>query len=138
MTRKKTVNIAKRLKHWWRESQFAAIKKLLDRTYVRAVIFVLILSSLLLATISVTAQIPSDRVPQNPVYLIQEAQTFYEQRQFDRSAEIWQQAAAAFAAKNDVLNQAMALSNLSLTYQQFGQWEGQNLRSPKASISSID
>ncbi|NJR22568.1 MAG: CHAT domain-containing protein [Richelia sp. CSU_2_1] len=124
MTRKKTVNIAKRLKHWWRESQFAAIKKLLDRTYVRAVIFVLILSSLLLATISVTAQIPSDRVPQNPVYLIQEAQTFYEQRQFDRSAEIWQQAAAAFAAKNDVLNQAMALSNLSLTYQQFGQWEG--------------
>ncbi|MCU0542230.1 MAG: CHAT domain-containing protein [Oscillatoriaceae cyanobacterium Prado104] len=124
MTRKKKVNTSKILKHWLRESQLAAIKKLLDRPYVIAVVFVFILSNLLPAAISVTAQIPSDRVATNPVYLIQEAQRFYEQRQFDRSATIWQQAAAAFAVKKDVLNQAMALSNLSLTYQQFGQWEG--------------
>jgi tetratricopeptide (TPR) repeat protein len=43
-----------------------------------------------------------------------------------QAAALWQQAVSAFAARGDRLNQAMALSNLSLTYQQLGQWEPAN------------
>ena len=42
----------------------------------------------------------------------------YEAGQFEEAAQSWQQAESSFAALGDKLNQAMALSNLSLTVQQ--------------------
>ncbi|MFB2974695.1 CHAT domain-containing protein [Microseira sp. BLCC-F43] len=54
--------------------------------------------------------------------LVQQGKAFYEAGQFSEAAKIWQQAADAFAAAGDKLNQASALSNLSLTYQQLGLW----------------
>ncbi|MEG4817938.1 CHAT domain-containing protein [Microcoleus sp. K5-D4] len=47
----------------------------------------------------------------------------YAAGEFEEAAKYWQQAAAAFEIKGDWLNQAIALSNLSLTYQQFGRWQ---------------
>lgn len=47
----------------------------------------------------------------------------YAAGEFEEAAKYWQQAAAAFEVKGDWLNQAIALSNLSLTYQQFGRWQ---------------
>ncbi|TAF84387.1 MAG: tetratricopeptide repeat protein [Oscillatoriales cyanobacterium] len=44
----------------------------------------------------------------------------YAAGEFEEAAKYWQQAVAAFEVKGDWLNQAIALSNLSLTYQQFG------------------
>jgi CHAT domain-containing protein len=124
MKRKKTGKISKNLITRTRKSQIAAVfRKLLDRPWLLALILLFIVSTTILPAISATAQIPIAQSQQNTPQLIQEAKTFYEQRQFDRSANIWQQAAAAFAAKKDILNQAMALSNLSLTYQQLGQWK---------------
>ncbi|HEY9707312.1 MAG TPA: hypothetical protein V6D48_03820, partial [Oculatellaceae cyanobacterium] len=58
--------------------------------------------------------------------LIKQAKTLYEARQFEESAQSWQQAADAFATQGDKLNQAMALSNLSSTFQQLGQWDKAN------------
>ena len=47
----------------------------------------------------------------------------YKNGQFESALTVWEQVAAAFAARQDKLNQAMALSNLALTAQQLGRWE---------------
>ncbi len=58
--------------------------------------------------------------------LVQQAKTLYEARRFEEAAQLWQQAANVFATQGDKLNQAMALSNLSSTFQQLGQWDKAN------------
>ena len=60
---------------------------------------------------------------QNPTQLVTQAQELYQNQQFETAVQLWEQAAKAFANSGDNLNQAMALSNLSLTYQQLGQWQ---------------
>lgn len=50
----------------------------------------------------------------------------YAAGEFAEAAKYWQQAVSAFEVKGDWLNQAIALSNLSLTYQQLGRWEEAN------------
>lgn len=52
----------------------------------------------------------------------QQAREFYTAGQFSQAAALWQQAAENYQAQGDALNQAMALSNLSLADQQLGQW----------------
>ncbi|MEG4944234.1 CHAT domain-containing protein [Microcoleus sp. F4-D5] len=51
------------------------------------------------------------------------ARESYAAGEFEEAAKYWQQAVAAFEVKGDWLNQAIALSNLSLTYQQLGRWQ---------------
>lgn len=55
--------------------------------------------------------------------LIQQSRQLYESGQFAEAAKLLQQAADEFAAKGDFPNQAIALSNLSLAYQNLGQWQ---------------
>lgn len=50
-------------------------------------------------------------------------QSRYQSGQYAEAAIAWQQAADAFAQVQDPLNQAMALSNLSLTEHQLEQWD---------------
>lgn len=57
----------------------------------------------------------------NGSQLFQQGKIFYDTGQFARAAAIWTQAAAAFAAQGNNLNQAMVLRNLALAYQQLGQ-----------------
>lgn len=59
----------------------------------------------------------------NPLQLAEQAKKLYTTGQFEQAALVWQQTAEAFAAQGDKLNQAMALSNLSLTQQQLGKWK---------------
>jgi CHAT domain-containing protein len=54
--------------------------------------------------------------------LLDQAQISYESGQWVQAVETLQLAIQAFAAEGDRLRQAMALSNLSLTYQQLGRW----------------
>ncbi|MBH8567014.1 CHAT domain-containing protein [Nostoc sp. CENA67] len=61
--------------------------------------------------------------PQQPLQLVEQGKMLYQNRQFESALKVWEQVAAAFAARDDKLNQAMALSNLSLTAQQLGKWE---------------
>ncbi len=58
----------------------------------------------------------------NTLQLVQQGRELYETEKFSEAAAVWQQAAKAYQTQNDVLNQAMVLSNLSLAYQQLGQW----------------
>ncbi|PSB61466.1 hypothetical protein C7B79_21885 [Chroococcidiopsis cubana CCALA 043] len=52
--------------------------------------------------------------------LIQQGKTFYDAGQFAQAVKVLQQAATISEADGDELNQAIALSNLSLAYQQLG------------------
>ena len=56
-----------------------------------------------------------------PVQLLQDGRDRYQMGQFSEAAIVWQKAATGFETAGDSLNQAMALSNLSLAYQQLGQ-----------------
>ncbi len=53
--------------------------------------------------------------------LVQQGKNFYDAGQFAQAVKVLQQATSAFKANGDELNQAIALSNLSLAYQQLGQ-----------------
>lgn len=54
--------------------------------------------------------------------LVQQGRNLYEAERFLEAASVLQQASAAFKATGDGLRQAMTLSNLSLAYQELGQW----------------
>jgi CHAT domain-containing protein len=54
------------------------------------------------------------------------ARSSYAAGEFAEAAKYWQQAVAGFEVGGDWLNQAIALSNLSLTYQQLGDWTEAN------------
>lgn len=54
--------------------------------------------------------------------LEQDARSHYSNGEYAEAARAFQAAAAAYAASGDELQQAAMLSNLSLTYQQLGEW----------------
>ncbi|XZO02233.1 MAG: CHAT domain-containing protein [Microcoleus sp.] len=54
------------------------------------------------------------------------ARTSYASGEFAEAAKYWRQAVAGFEVGGDWLNQAIALGNLSLTYQQLGDWKEAN------------
>jgi len=66
-------------------------------------------------------QIPDSRAIQLPA-LEQQARQAYETGRFAQAIQLWQELAKRFQASNDRPGEAMALSNLSLAYQQLGQW----------------
>jgi CHAT domain-containing protein len=55
--------------------------------------------------------------------LLEQGKKRYQSGQFAEAAALWQTTADLFAAQGDSLNQAIALSNLSLSYQSLGQWD---------------
>ena len=58
--------------------------------------------------------------------LVHEALKLYEAGQFRMAVQVWQQANLAYRAQRDLPNEAMALSNLALAYQQLGRMEQAN------------
>ncbi|MFB2892299.1 tetratricopeptide repeat protein, partial [Aerosakkonemataceae cyanobacterium BLCC-F50] len=59
----------------------------------------------------------------NPQVLIEQSRKFYGVGNFTEAVTVLQQAVEAFRAKGDRLGEAIALSNLSLTFKQLGQLE---------------
>lgn len=55
--------------------------------------------------------------------LMQQGRELFQSEQFAAGATVWQQAAAAFQVQGDKLNEALALSYLSLAYQKQGKWQ---------------
>ncbi|MBW4570925.1 MAG: CHAT domain-containing protein [Tolypothrix carrinoi HA7290-LM1] len=68
-----------------------------------------------------TTQTPQSNTAQSE-NSVQIGKALYEAGRFAEAVKVLEQAAAAFKASGDKLNQAMTLSNLSLVYQQLGQW----------------
>ncbi|BAZ65675.1 tetratricopeptide region [Fischerella sp. NIES-4106] len=86
---------------------------------------------LVIAKVSQATQIVQTQ--SNTQQLVNQATQLYRSGQFQEAAAVWEKAVSAFSTQKDNLNQAMALSNLSLTYQQLGQWE----KAIKASQDSL-
>ncbi len=74
------------------------------------------------AIATTTVAIPVAQELLNPQTIEQQARRLYELGRFSEAVSLWQQIAANFRTQGDSLGEAMALSNLSLTYQQLGQW----------------
>jgi len=55
--------------------------------------------------------------------LLQQGRELYAAGQFAQAVKIWQQAAQNYRNQGDKLNLAITSSNLSLAYQQLGQWQ---------------
>lgn len=58
----------------------------------------------------------------NANQLLQQGREQYQQGTFTQAIALWQQAATAYQTQGDLANQALALSYLSLAYQQLGEW----------------
>jgi CHAT domain-containing protein len=90
---------------------------------------VIILLALFLGTavLPSTAHIPASTASVQSLpdaqKLVEQGSTLYQAERFNNAAKAFQQAAAAFKAQGDGLRYAMTLCNLSLAYQQLGQWQ---------------
>ena len=104
------------------------MKSLLDKYLI---IFLALVFAISIATKAVAK---SDRVPSNTIQLLEQAEQLYQGEQYVKASKVWQQAVTAFARQSDLLNQAMALSNLALTQQKLGNLSA----AEKASISSLE
>ncbi|MGL5926401.1 CHAT domain-containing protein [Chroococcidiopsis sp.] len=70
-----------------------------------------------------SATIPSQSIPiAQTGDRLQQGKTFYDAGKYAEAVNVLQQGLQDYRAKNDTLKQALALSNLSLTYQQLGAW----------------
>ncbi|MEA5537003.1 CHAT domain-containing protein [Crocosphaera sp. XPORK-15E] len=99
------------------------IKKLYrGRSLILLVLLFLTSIAVPLFVAQVSLSTPIVQTQQDTLQLVERGRKLYQAKQFEEAATIWQQAADTFATGGDKLNQAMALSNLSLTYQQLGQW----------------
>ncbi len=76
---------------------------------------------------TLVAQVPEStsiaQRQQDTFQLVRRGKENYNIGEFEGAARNFQQAAEIFADAGDRLNQGMALSNVSLSYQQLGQWE---------------
>jgi CHAT domain-containing protein len=54
---------------------------------------------------------------------LEQGRQFYSKGQFNDAIQVWEQAAQQFARSGDRPNQALALSYLSLAYQELSQWD---------------
>ena len=59
----------------------------------------------------------------NSQQLLQQGREFYQGGNFYQAATVWQEARKGFQGSGEKVNEALALSYLSLAYQQLGQWQ---------------
>ena len=59
----------------------------------------------------------------NPSVLETESKCLYETGRYNEAAQKWEQAAKEYEKIGDKINQGLALSNLSISYQKLGSWE---------------
>ena len=84
------------------------------------------------AEVSAPASIVQNQI--NPSQLVRQAKELYQARKYESALPLWTSAVTGYARSGDKINQAIALSNLSLTQQQLGQWEA----ATKAIASSLE
>jgi tetratricopeptide (TPR) repeat protein len=106
--------------------------KRIKRNWKKSIRFwmLMVMTALFCITSPSVAQIPSISSliaqTQSAPSLEQQARSRYTAGQFTEAATLFQQAAQAYKATGDPIRQALSLSNLSLSYQQSGQWKEAN------------
>ncbi len=97
---------------------------------MKTVVSILVLMGIGIAQVEASPVATSSIQSVSPSNLVQQGRELYQNEQFSKAAEIWER---AYTEQGDRANQAMVLSNLSLAYQQLGQWEA----ATKAIASSL-
>ncbi|WP_256973602.1 CHAT domain-containing protein [Nostoc sp. T09] len=95
------------------------MKRIKKFVVLMVIAFILCMTSPGLAQVINIAQVPSLSVEQ-------QARNSYAKGEFTEAAQLFQQAAQGYQAAKDPIHQALSLSNLSLCYQQLGQWDNAN------------
>lgn len=91
--------------------------------YVFLFVFSFCLTALVYVPVTSAIAPPgTNQVSANPQTLLQQGKAFYDAGQFAEAVTVLQQAANAFKVQGKQLQQAIALTNLALAYQQLGQW----------------
>ena len=116
----------KRLRRWRRKNIIRSVLALIT-TLLCIFVFPVWTTAFSVNNAGLTASSPSTN-------LIQRGQTLYKAGKFSQALEVWQEAIAALKASGDKLRQAMTLSNLSLAYQQLGEWQ----KAQQAIIESLN
>lgn len=98
------------------------MKKLRRRSVILLLLLFFISITIPLLSAKVSLSTPIVKTKNNPLHLIEEAQQYYQDKKFEEAVKIWKQTADIFKQEKDKLNQSMALSNLSMTYQKLGRW----------------
>ncbi|NJN85525.1 MAG: CHAT domain-containing protein [Leptolyngbyaceae cyanobacterium SL_7_1] len=92
----------------------------------RSPVFLSLLAVLVIVLCLTAPQLatPSVRASTSPVAqgLVEQGRSLYDRDRFADAVQVLQQAVAEYAATGDTLQQAIALSNLSLAHQQLGEW----------------
>ncbi|BAY12013.1 CHAT domain-containing protein [Calothrix sp. NIES-2098] len=98
------------------------------RVYIRLIVFIFGIGLGLVCTL-MPAIAKVDSSPLSPMQTSsdatqqeQQGRQYYDAGQFLEAVKIWQQVLQIYQSQGDKLNQARVLSNLSLSYQQLGQW----------------
>ena len=82
-----------------------------------------IISSTLPVIAKISTPTPTEHTQASNEKRINQAIQLYRSGQYPEAVTAWTRIAKLFAHEKDKLNQAMALSNLSLSYQKLQQWE---------------
>jgi len=90
--------------------------------FITALLCIVVFPVLVKATAVKSGVSSSQIAPNQTPDWIQQGKALYDAGQFAEAAKVLQQAAEAAEAQKDSLKQAIALSDLSLAYQQLGQW----------------
>ncbi|OUL23838.1 hypothetical protein BV372_29490 [Nostoc sp. T09] len=110
------------------------LRRYLKRIHIRLIVFLLgILLGLLFSLFPLVGTLVSvaahDSSPplmveelSNTAQQEQQGRQYYEAGQFLAAIKIWQQALQIYQSQENRLNQARVLNNISLSYQQLGQW----------------
>jgi tetratricopeptide (TPR) repeat protein len=100
------------------------MKKKLKRYFKILLIGLFIVSMVIQPVLARASQeVLTVQTQEDGLQLTQQAKDLYQAGQFEKAVEYWQDAATFFAQNRDPINQAMALSNLALTYQKLNQWQ---------------
>ncbi|XGV98367.1 MAG: CHAT domain-containing protein [Leptolyngbya sp. BL-A-14] len=111
----------------WRSSQHNDDRRYKHASLMRALLlFTLTLCLFVLPAIAKDSQpttIPIQSTVTAPQQLFEQGAALYQSGQFAEAASAFQKAAKFYQTQGDRLKRAATLSNLSLAYQQLGQWQ---------------
>lgn len=98
-------------------------KQSLRLLYLISLTLTVILFCTIIPTVKVIASQTTEIQQTQAQTLIEQGKTLYETGQYAAAADVLQQAITVYRNRADRLGEAVALSNLSLVYQQLGQWD---------------
>ncbi|MEH1797289.1 CHAT domain-containing protein [Nostoc sp.] len=100
------------------------LKKLCQKPPLMLAALLFVISMAIPPVVAQVPEVTTSVQSQQVVFgLIKQGRTLYQEGNYQQAAEVLEQAADTFKMQGNKVNQAMALSNLSLIYQQLGKWD---------------